>query len=193
MRTFGEAPPEETGLFARLKKGLAKSSAGLTDSITGLGSEPRTAWTKIVVHVPKPPVARLLGLKARQRAVRIKRLRLVDGVPLCIMTNELPLALVPDLAEKGLNQESLYTCLHERYGIRPAWADEEVIARRASPSERRLLPESTRIVVVVRRQTMLKDGTPLELAKIVAPADRYRYRVRLVAPAASDRQLASRR
>jgi fused signal recognition particle receptor len=36
MRTFGEAPPEETGLFARLKKGLAKSSAGLTDSITGL-------------------------------------------------------------------------------------------------------------------------------------------------------------
>lgn len=36
MRTFGEAPPEETGLFARLKKGLAKSSAGLTDSIGGL-------------------------------------------------------------------------------------------------------------------------------------------------------------
>jgi fused signal recognition particle receptor len=36
MRTFGEAPPDETGLFARLKKGLAKSSAGLTSSIGGL-------------------------------------------------------------------------------------------------------------------------------------------------------------
>ncbi len=36
MRSFGEAPPEETGLFARLKKGLAKSSAGLTGSLTGL-------------------------------------------------------------------------------------------------------------------------------------------------------------
>ena len=36
MRTFGEAPPEETGFFARLKNGLAKSSAGLTGSITGL-------------------------------------------------------------------------------------------------------------------------------------------------------------
>src|ERR1019366_8517721 len=36
MRNFGEAPPEETGLFARLKKGLAKSSAGLTGSLTGL-------------------------------------------------------------------------------------------------------------------------------------------------------------
>ena len=36
MRNFGEAPPEEPGLFARLKKGLAKSSAGLTGSLTGL-------------------------------------------------------------------------------------------------------------------------------------------------------------
>lgn len=36
MRTFGEAPPEETGLFARLKKGLAKSSAGLSGSLAGL-------------------------------------------------------------------------------------------------------------------------------------------------------------
>src|ERR1700744_2123901 len=36
MRTFGEAPPEETGLFARLKKGLAKSSSGLTGSLAGL-------------------------------------------------------------------------------------------------------------------------------------------------------------
>ena len=36
MRTFGEAPPEEPGLFARLKKGLAKSTAGLGGSLTGL-------------------------------------------------------------------------------------------------------------------------------------------------------------
>ncbi len=36
MRTFGEAPPEETGLFARLKQGLARSSAGLTGGLAGL-------------------------------------------------------------------------------------------------------------------------------------------------------------
>ncbi|HEV7959505.1 MAG TPA: signal recognition particle-docking protein FtsY [Rhizomicrobium sp.] len=36
MRTFGEAPPEETGLLARLKNGLAKSNASLTGSLTGL-------------------------------------------------------------------------------------------------------------------------------------------------------------
>jgi fused signal recognition particle receptor len=36
MRNFGEAPPEETGLLARLKSGLAKSNAGLTGSLSGL-------------------------------------------------------------------------------------------------------------------------------------------------------------
>jgi fused signal recognition particle receptor len=36
MRTFGEAPPEETGLLARLKNGLAKSNASLTGSLSGL-------------------------------------------------------------------------------------------------------------------------------------------------------------
>jgi fused signal recognition particle receptor len=35
MRTFGEAPPEPT-LFERLKDGLSKSTAGLTDSLAGL-------------------------------------------------------------------------------------------------------------------------------------------------------------
>ena len=35
MRTFGEAPPEP-GLFERLKSGLSKSTAGLSDSLTGL-------------------------------------------------------------------------------------------------------------------------------------------------------------
>ncbi len=36
MRNFGEAPPEETGLLARLKSGLAKSNAGLTGSLSGI-------------------------------------------------------------------------------------------------------------------------------------------------------------
>src|ERR1700744_1877140 len=35
MRTFGEAPPEPT-LFERLKDGLSKSTAGLSDSLAGL-------------------------------------------------------------------------------------------------------------------------------------------------------------
>ena len=35
MRDFGEAPPPET-FFERLKSGLARSTGGLTDSISGI-------------------------------------------------------------------------------------------------------------------------------------------------------------
>jgi len=153
-----------------------------TDSIAGAGAEPRTAWTKIATRVPPPKRARLLGLKARQRTVLLTRLRLVDGQPLCLMSNELALALAPDLPQRGLDRESFYACLGERYGLRPATADEEVQARLATAKERRLLGASVKIVLVVRRLSFLADGGPLELSRLVAPADRYQYQVRLSAP-----------
>jgi fused signal recognition particle receptor len=75
MRTFGEAPPEETGLFARLKKGLAKSSAGLGGSITGLFTKKKlTAETVagleealIRADMGTAEAHRLAGLVAKNR------------------------------------------------------------------------------------------------------------------------------
>jgi GntR family transcriptional regulator len=152
-----------------------------TQSISRLGAQPRTAWTRISLRTPPPKLARILGMKARQQSIHLKRLRLVDGVPTCLMTNELPLLLAPGLAEEGLRSESLYAWLFERYGLKPAWADEEVIARAALPMERRLLGADTNIVLMIERLSVLADGRPLEIAEIVAPAHRYRYAVRLVA------------
>lgn len=151
-----------------------------TDSMTGLGRQPSTASSRVSTRVPPPEIARALGLKARQRAVVLERLRTLDGEPLCLMRNELPLALAPDLARDGLTEESLYGWLKRRYGLVPHRADEEVEARRASPAEARALGPDTKIVVVVRRHTRLADGRPLEVAEMTAPADRYRYRVEIV-------------
>lgn len=152
-----------------------------TDSITGFGGEPRTAWCKISVR--KPPAKRVRQLKLGRNAqtVVIRRLRLVDGAPICLMRNELPLELVPDLPTRGFGHESLYALLASRYRLSPSWAIEEVTSRRASVAERRSLGGSTKIVLIVRRYTMLADGRPLEVSQLIAPADRYRYRVRLTA------------
>lgn len=153
--------------------------ASWTDTMTGLGRQPRTAWTRISVRVPAPDVARLLGLRTRQRTVLLERLRTLDGEPLCLMRNELPLALVPDLARTGLPEESLYAWLRKKYGWVPFRADEEVEARRPTPDEARALGRRAPIVLVVRRHTFLEDGRALEVADMVAPADRYRYRVEI--------------
>jgi GntR family transcriptional regulator len=151
-----------------------------TDAMTGLGRQPSTASCRVSTRVPPPPVARLLGLRARERSIVVERLRTLDGDPLCLMRNELPLALVPALAREGLREESLYAWLRRKYGWVPLRADEEVEARLPTRREVRALGPDTRIVVVVRRRTWLSDRRPLELAGMVAPAHLYRYRVELV-------------
>lgn len=150
-----------------------------TDAMTGLGRQPRTAWCRVSTRVPPAEVARALGLKARERTAVVERLRTLDGEPVCLMRNELPLALVPDLPGDGLTEESLYGWLRRRYGLVPRRADEEVEARLPSRAESGALGRDARIVVVVRRHTRLADGRPLELAEMVAPAHRYRYRVEI--------------
>jgi GntR family transcriptional regulator len=151
-----------------------------TDSMTGLGRQPKTSALAIRVQVPSPPTARLLGLRSRERTVRLERERSLDGMPFCLMTNELPLALVPDLPKEGLPEESLYGWLRSRYHLVPHRADEEVEARPPLAREAKFLGAETRIVLVVRRHTRLADGRSLEIADMVAPAHRYRYHVEIV-------------
>ena len=152
-----------------------------TGAMTDIGVAPSTAWTRIEVRTPPANVSRLLGLKSRERTVRVTRLRLADGQPICLMNNELPLALVPDLPQCGMDRESMYELLRERYRLRPSCADEQVWSRAGTASERRMLACESGIVLVIERQTFLRDGSPLELSSIIAPAERYRYRVRLSA------------
>jgi GntR family transcriptional regulator len=161
---------------------IADDHAGIsswTDSIGGLGVEPHTAWTKLSVRVPPVEIGRVMGLRARERTVCVERLRTVEGTPICLMTNEIPQRLVPDLAQRGLDKESLYACLAEGYGLSPSVAEEEVSARSATRDEEAALRMNTGIVLEVRRLTRQADGEVMELATIVAPVDRYRYRVTL--------------
>ncbi len=150
-----------------------------TDSMTGLGRQPSTASARVSTRVPPPEVARALGLRSRERTVVLERLRTLDGEPICLMRNELPLALVPALAREGLTEESLYGWLRRRYRLVPHRAHEEVEARAPHRREVEALGRATRILVVVRRHTWLADGRPLEVAEMAAPAHRYRYRVEI--------------
>jgi GntR family transcriptional regulator len=150
-----------------------------TDTMTGMGRQPSTVSIALQTRVPPPDIARALGLKARERTVRIDRLRSLDREPVCLMWNELPLALVPDLPEVGLTQESLYGWLKRRHGLTPYRADEEVEARVATTDERAALGRDTHIVMVVQRHTFLANSRPLEIAQMIAPAHRYKYRVEI--------------
>ncbi|HZQ40586.1 MAG TPA: signal recognition particle-docking protein FtsY [Rhizomicrobium sp.] len=99
MRTFGEAPPEETGLFARLKKGLAKSNAGLAGSISGLFTKKKlTAETVakleealIQADMGLSEAHRLAGLVAKNRYDS----EISDAEVRAILAREIAVALSP--------------------------------------------------------------------------------------------------
>ena len=150
-----------------------------TEVMAGLGREPRTVYNRAEVRPPSRDLARLLGLRSRERIVHLERHRTLDGRPFCLMTNELPFALAPELAEGGLPEESLYSWLRRTHRLVPHRADEEVHARAPLPHERRFLGRDVPVVLVVRRHTFLADGRPLELAEMCADAGQYRYRVEI--------------
>lgn len=147
-----------------------------TDSISAQGNIPSTAWTKIYISQPSSAVADALRLKAREKIVVIERLRLIDGKPICLMTNILAQNLVPGFDKNTQLNESLYTYLKDEYGLIGASADEEVYAREAKKHEIETLELKTPIVLAIDRASFLLDKTPFGLSTIIAAAESYVYR-----------------
>lgn len=165
--TFVKKPPlkdEHTGV------------SSWTDSVAGLGEIPDTAWINIEKRRPPDHIANLLKISSQDQTVLIDRLRTIDGKPVCLMANEFPLELVPDMHKESIEQESIYAWIQDKYQLIPATAEEEVYARHSSDEEKEQLKMEEPIVLVIKRISYLKDGTPVEFSQIVAPAESYRYR-----------------
>jgi fused signal recognition particle receptor len=99
MRSFGEAPPEETGLFARLKKGLSKSSAGLTGSLTGLFTKKKLD-AETVAELEEALIRADMGTtEARRLAAAVARNRydseITDAEVRAILAREIAATLRP--------------------------------------------------------------------------------------------------
>lgn len=151
-----------------------------TELMRELGFKPRTVDCEMMQVVPPAWVAQELNLDPVQpeAVLRIQRLRYADEEPISLMVDYVRLYFVPDLAERGLEGESLYETLEKRYGLDLAQAKDTVTARRATLFEARLLGiEPGSPVLYVTRVTYLPDNKPLGAATVVSRADRYEYRV----------------
>ena len=157
-----------------------------TSAMRAAGETPQTAWTKIDRPKPSSQTLNLLRLPPSARVVRVRRLRMIQDQPICLITNQIPDQLVPNLSKEQLDSESLYECLSARYQLEPRHADEEVTARASTAQERRYLSDECKIVLVISRRTFLANGRPLEVATMIANADRYRYQVQLTNPVKTD-------
>lgn len=147
-----------------------------TDTIFGIGEVPQTKWVKFSLDEPTEREAQLLGLRVGQKITTVKRLRMIEGEPICLMENKIPEYLAPGLNETNYQNESLYEHLKAEHNLVPVHADEEISARMATPAERKALAMKSRIVMVINRRTFSKNQTPMELATVTAVAENYTYK-----------------
>jgi len=119
---------------------------------------------------PPEPVASFLGLNADNLGLRVRRLRLGNGIPLALERTWLPAALVPDLSERDL-EGSLYHYLELR-GLLPDSGEESVTAGLPDDREVALLNIAASRPVLRLLRKAVTAGRPLEYAEAVFPADR---------------------
>jgi GntR family transcriptional regulator len=151
-----------------------------TERMQELGLQPRTVDCEILQIVPPIWVSQALRLNiaSPEPVLRIQRLRFGGDEPLAVMTDYLRLRFAPDLAEKGLEGESLYDTLEKRYNLELIRAEDGVVARRASLLEARLLDiEPDAPILQMTRITYVPDDEPIGVGVVVSRADRYEYRV----------------
>ncbi len=178
---------EEAGLLRREHgRGTFVRSATVVAGVRGLTSfteEMRSlalaAGTRLleVGRVPATEeMAGALEIPVGQPVIRLRRLRLGNGMLIGIQTAHLPETRVPGLLEDAPNVQSLYGWLAEHCGITPAKAKEVYRVGRVAELDAELiqLPPETP-AFEVERITYDSRG-PFEYAVSTMRADRYEIR-----------------
>jgi GntR family transcriptional regulator len=133
--------------------------------------------------------AEILGLAPGAELFVLERLRTMDGVPILITTSRIALSLVPGIQELVSPEESFYSVLEQRYGLRPTRARFTVEATAAGPSEAALLGlRNGEPLLRCHQLTEDTSGRTIEICEMRYRGDRYRFRATLVRqPVALDR------
>ena len=132
--------------------------------------------TSVVLHhaisAPSPDEMLTLGLSARDRVARIRRLRSADDTPMALEISSLPADVLPDPAKVG---HSLYAALRKR-GMAPTRAVQRVTAENITGETAELLhlPDGTAALKIVRTG-FLSTGRPIELTSGYYRSDIYDF------------------
>lgn len=160
----------------RIRKSGAEG-ASFTEVVTRQSLIPSTDVLDVVDVQGTAPFTAELGLDADARLLRVRRLRLGDGNPLCLETSHLPVSRFPDLGDLDL-RTSLYELLAQRYGVRLRSADVRLTSRRATGAESKLLQLSRGAPVMQAISTTRDaDGTIVETTTSVYRGDRYEFQL----------------
>jgi GntR family transcriptional regulator len=148
---------------------------GFSDEMLRRGMKPTSRVLGMERVIADGEAAKRLKLAEGAEVFSLKRLRLVDEIPMAVETVCLPTDLFPGLNKHNFAKRSLYQTLETKYGVRFFSAAEDVEATISDASVSELLKVANRSpLLIVYRTVFTEDNRPVEYTKSIYRADRYR-------------------
>jgi DNA-binding GntR family transcriptional regulator len=163
----------------RIQRSVALTS--LYDDLSATGRHPATTVLGVTQIEADDAMAAILSVEPGAPLVSVERLRLSDGTPLALMHNVLPAAMIAAELSDALEKTGLYELLRGQ-GVQLQAGEQVIAARKATAHEAKLL-EAPRgaTVLTMTRTTFDQAGQPVEHGSHAYLADRYSFRMTLVA------------
>jgi GntR family transcriptional regulator len=153
---------------------------GFTEDMKHLGMEPSSKLLGQTVIGATAELAEKLRVQPDETVMRLRRLRLADGIPMALEDSCIPLSQFPGLEKISFAKRSLYSVLRETYGVRVAYADEVIEALPATTEESELLTIAKKASILsISRIIMTTEEVPIEFACSRYRGDRYRASLRI--------------
>ena len=148
---------------------------GFTEDMKQRGMVPSSQVLEQAVVKATEDLAEKLKVVSGESVMKLRRLRLADGIPMALEESFIPLSKFPGLQEIDFARQSLYHVLRESFGVRVGWADEVIEALPATREESELLTIPKRASVLsISRVILTTQGSPIEVACSRYRGDRYR-------------------
>lgn len=148
---------------------------GFTEEMMLKGEETSSRVLEQVKVVPPVRIATELELTPEQATIKIVRVRLSGETPLLLEIVYLPFSLCAGVETEDLENQSLYTLLETRYGLRLNRAHQTFEATIANDYEAELfgIPKGTGMILL-EGVTYTDTGQPVEHFKAIYRGDRFK-------------------
>src|SRR3954451_21068060 len=178
-----ERVPGRGTFVARTRIDLQARLSSYTEEMARRGLKPDSRTLLARMESAGPGVARALELGEGNKVVHWQRLRLADGVPMCIEDAYLADGVVPNFLDQAL-PVSLYAELQRRDRL-PTWGEDSVGAALARPEEAALLGVAVGEPVLRIARRAFAAEVAVEVSRSTYRSDRFTLWVPLTRPPAA--------
>lgn len=175
-----ERVPGRGTFVARAKIDVQARLSSYTEEMARRGMKASSRTLLARIESAGPGVARALEIEQGAGVVHWQRLRMADGVPMCLEDAYLADSIIPGFLEGPL-PESLFVELARR-DLMPTWGEDSVDADLAKPDEARMLgiAEGSAVLRIARRS--FAGNIAVEVSRSTYRSDRYTLWVPLSRP-----------